>query len=148
MIDDDVYNKAVNVAEKENVDSLPDSVVLYSISFLPTTENKEKAFQYMAEHPSAMTIEKTKCGRILLELGFDFDILPKEDKPVAAQIWGIASKRFIQAASGNITAFVKDADRRSVFRSTELPEIMKNPKIITINGVNKFDFIVQMGWQE
>ena len=146
MINKDVYTKAVNIAKTGNVDSLPDTIVLYSISFLPTAENKEKAFRYIKDNPSAMTIEKTICGRNLLELGFDFDILPDEDKAIAAEIWAVASKRFIQAASGNITAFVKDADKRSVFRSTELPEILKNKAIKTINGIDKFEFKFQMGW--
>ena len=138
--------QAVNVAKNGNVDSLPESVVLYSISFLPTAENKEKAFNYIKENPSSMTIEKTECGRALLQLGFDFDILPDEDKSTAAEIWKIASERFIRSASGNVTAFVKDADKRSVFRSTELPQILNNPKIRTINGIDKFEFRVQMGW--
>lgn len=145
MINKDIYEQAVNVAQNGNVDSLPDTVVLYSISFLPTTENKEKAFRYISENPSAMIIEKTECGKSLLKLGFDFDTLPEEDKPVAAKIWAIASKRFIQAASGNITAFVNNADKRSVFRSTELPQILENPAIKTINGIEKFEFITQMG---
>lgn len=146
MINESLYNQAVNVAKTGNVDSLPDTIVLYSISFLPTTENKQKAFCYMAENPSSMTIEKTECGRALLQLGFDFDILPDEDKKIAAEIWKIASERFIQAASGNITAFVENADKRSVFRTTELPQILKNSAIRTINGIDKFEFIAQMGW--
>jgi hypothetical protein len=148
LINENLYNQAVNVARTDNVDSLPDTVVLYSVSFLPTMENKDMAFRYMSENPSSMTIEKTECGRNLLKLGFDFDILPDEDKATAAEIWKIASSRFIKSASGNITAFVKNADKRSVFRSVELPEIMSNPAIRTINGIDKFDFIIQMGWQE
>ncbi len=146
MINRDIYEQAVNIAKTANVDSLPDTVVLYSISFLPTTENKENAFCYMDENPTSMTIEKTECGKSLLKLGLDFDILPEEDKPVAAEIWAIASKRFIQAASGNITAFVKNADKRSIFRSTELPQILENSAIKTINGTDKSEFIIQMGW--
>lgn len=146
MIDENLYNQAVNIAKTGNVDSLPDSVVLYSISFLPTTENKQKAFRYMEKNPSSMTIEKTQCGRDLLKLGFDFDALQDEDKGVAAEIWKIASARFIRAASGNITAFVENADIRSVFRSTELPQILQNPAIRTINGTEKFEFITLMGW--
>ena len=144
MINKDIYTKAVNIAKNGNVDSLPDTIVLYSISFLPTIENKIKAFRYIDDHPSAMTIEKTECGRALLELGLDFDILPDEDKAIAAEIWAIASKRFIQAASGNIIAFVKNADKRSVFRSTELPQILQNSAIKTINGIDKFEFTTQM----
>ena len=146
MISEDVYKQAIDIAKHDNVDSLPDTVVLYSISFLPTAKNKEDAFRYMSENSQAMTIEKTDCGKKLLELGIDFDILPNEDKAVAAEIWAIASKRFIEKACGNVVAFVKDADKRSVFRSTELPQILENAAIKTINGIDKFEFITQMGW--
>ena len=46
----------------------------------------------------------------------------------------------VDCASGNVTAFVDNADPRSVFRSEELPAILRNPKILTINGVDKFAF--------
>ena len=62
----------------------------------------------------------------------------KEDE--IAYLWKVASKRLLENASGNITAFVKDADERSVFRSMELPTILANDKIKTINGVDKFEF--------
>ena len=83
MINKDIYKQAIDVAKNDNINSLPDTVVLYSISFLPTTENKEKAFRYIDENSSAMTIEKTECGKRLLKLGLDFDVLPDEDKAVA-----------------------------------------------------------------
>ena len=72
----------------------------------------------------------------------DYTLVPDPGYPVYknAEIWRLASRRFIDCASGNVTAFVDNADPRSVFRSEELPAILRNPKILTINGVDKFAF--------
>ena len=58
-------------------------------------------------------------------------------------VWKAASKRFIEAASGNVCAFVEKADRRSVFPFTELPTILQNERIRTVNGGrDKYEFAV------
>lgn len=140
MIDNYLYEKAVNIAETFDVASARDCVVVYSISFLPTKGNKDAAFAYIKNNPSSIMIDQTPCGKALNKLfgnGADFD---DEDKQKVAKVWAIASKRFIAQASGNITAFVKNADARSVFRSVELPAILKNDRIKTINGVDKNQF--------
>lgn len=146
MISDSLYKQALLIARTADVSTPRDSVVLYSVSFLPTKENKDKAFTYVREVPDAMMIDQTPCGKQLVELGFDAGDLTEEDKMKAAEIWKVASKRFIESASGNVTAFVKGADPRSVFRSMELPEILRNPNISSINGMPKGDFKFQAGW--
>ena len=84
-------------------------------------------------------IEHTDCGAKLVEMGLmSGDCGLSSDE--IADIWSIASKRFIDSASGDVIAFVKGADKRSVFRTQELPAILNNEKITTINGENKFDF--------
>ena len=52
----------------------------------------------------------------------------------------------IAKASGNITVFVDGADARSVFRSVELPAILQNPNIDSINGKDKNKFAKTYGW--
>ena len=140
MIDKDLYDKAMKIAETFDVSSNADCVVLYSISFLPTKENKDAAFEYIKNNPSAMMIDQTPCGSALNEVLGDGDGFDEQDKLKVAEIWAVASKRFIAQASGNISAFVKHADPRSVFRSVELPAIMRNPAIKTINGGDKNQF--------
>lgn len=140
MIDKDLYDKAMKIAETFDVGSNADCVVLYSISFLPTKENKDAAFEYIKNNPSAMMIDQTPCGSALNEVLGDGDRFDEHDKQKVAEIWTVASKRFIAQARGNITAFVKNADPRSVFRSVELPAIMRNPAIKTINGIDKNQF--------
>lgn len=142
MISDSLYKKALFIAQTADVTTPRDSVVLYSVSFLPTKENKDRAFAYVCKTPEARMIDQTPCGKQLVELGFDAGDLTEEDKLKAAEIWKVASQRFIEAASGNVTAFVKGADPRSVFLSIELPEILKNPNISSINGMPKGSFTV------
>ncbi len=57
-----------------------------------------------------------------------------------ALVWEIASKRMIEKASGEITAFVDGADARSIFCKVELINILKNPLITVINNEEKHTF--------
>lgn len=132
-----LYEQAMQAAAADDVSTPPDSLVLYSISYLPTTENKDKAFAYLQKNPEAMMIDQTPCGKKLIALGMLEDVLPKEQ---IVDVWKLASKRLIAAASGNVTAFVDKADKRSVFRQQELPGLLENDKVKTINGMDKFSF--------
>lgn len=136
---DDFYDEALKVAKTYDVTTAPDSLVLYSVSFLPTKENKIKAFEYVKEHPGSLMLDHTPCGVKMINMGLEngrTDLSAEE----VAYLWKVASKRLLEAASGNITAFVKNADERSVFRSMELPTILANNKIKTINGKDKIEF--------
>lgn len=136
---DDFYDNALAVAKTYDVSTKPDSLVLYSISFLPTKENKIQAFEYVKSHPGSVMLDHTPCGIKMMDMGLEngrCDL--KEDE--IAYLWKVASKRLLEGASGNITAFVKNADERSVFRSMELPTILANENIKTINGQDKFEF--------
>ena len=135
-----LYEQAMQAAAADDVSTPPDSLVLYSISYLPTTENKDKAFAYLQKNPEAMMIDQTPCGKKLIALGMLEDVLPKEQ---IVGVWKLASKRLIAAASGNVTAFVNKADKRSVFRQQELPGLLENDNVKTINGIDKFAFAQQ-----
>ena len=132
-----LYEQAMQAAAADDVSTPPDSLVLYSISYLPTTENKDKAFAYLQKNPEAIMIDQTPCGKKLIALGMLEDVLPKEQ---IVDVWKLASKRLIAAASGNVTAFVDKADKRSVFRQQELPGLLENDKVKTINGMDKYIF--------
>ncbi len=136
---DDFYDTALEVAKTYDVETKPDSLVLYSISFLPTKENKLKAFEYVKDHPGSVMLDHTPCGVKMIDLGLENGRCNlKEDE--IAYLWKVASKRLLEQASGNVTAFVKNADERSVFRSMELPTILANDKIKTINKMDKHKF--------
>lgn len=129
------------IAASADVSSSPDSVVLYSISYQPTDINKKRAFEYLKLHPEAVMIDHTPCGQQLLALGMETGA---ENPPEElTKIWRIASERFIKNASGNITAFVDNADKRSTFIMLELPLILKNDRITLINGTDKFTFAAE-----
>lgn len=132
---------ALQIAQTEDVSTPPDSVVLYSISYLPTDKNKKDALKFIAEHTGYYTLDDTVCGQKLISMGLETN----KDNPEAElmKIWAVASRRFIAAASGNITAFVDNADRRSTFVSVELPLILQNNKLKLINGIDKFLFAEQ-----
>ncbi len=138
-MESELFKKAFRVAQDYDVSTPKDSIVVYSVSYLPTKENRDNAFSYVKQHPERVMIEHTDCGAKLVEMGLmSSDCGLSSDE--IADIWSIASKRFIDSASGDVIAFVKGADKRSVFRTQELPAILNNEKITTINGENKFDF--------
>ena len=126
-----LYQKALEIAKTKDVSTKPSCLVLYSISFLPSQKNKDDAFSFTSKHKDKMVIEQTPCGKELSEIEKELTVEERRD------IWAVASKRAIKAAKGDITAFVDSADPRSVFRSVELPEVLKNPDIETINHTPK-----------
>ena len=135
----DLFSEGLKAAKSLDVSTPPDSLVLYSITNQPTRENRDKAFAYVAEHPGKMMIEHTPCGAKLVELGFSSSDSGMSADDVAL-IWKEASKRMIEQASGDVTAFVNNADKDSVFLSLELPCILNNQQIPTINGEDKHRF--------
>ena len=140
MTSSELFHKAFRVAQDYDVSTPANSIVLYSISYLPTKENRDKAFSYVKAHPDRMMIEHTPCGAALVKLGLDSADKCKLSAEQIAAVWKVASRRFIEAASGNVSAFVDGADPRSVFRSMELPTILQNEHIRTINNMDKYVF--------
>lgn len=137
-MDNSLYEAGMKVACGYDVSSKENSVVLYSISFQPTKQNRDKAFEYIKKNPGKIMIDHTDCGAKLIEMGLENASGLSADEVMT--IWGEASRRFISAAKGNVTAFVDNADKRSVFRKVELPNILKNDRIKTINQIDKFKF--------
>ena len=132
------FKEGMKIAQEFDVSTEPNCAVVYSISFLATTQNRDMAYAYVKTHKGYKTLDDTPCGKTLCEKGYQGtnDVATNEIK----EIWKVASERFIGSASGNITAFVENADERSTFRRIELPNIIANKKIKTINGVDKFQF--------
>lgn len=137
--------QAWHIAQTADVSTPPNSVVLYSISYQPTKKNKEQALAFILKHPESKTLDDTPCGKMLIDLGLETG----NDAPDTEllKIWAVASKRFIEAASGSITAFVENADKRSTFVSVELPLILQNQQIVQINGTDKFIFARQFEYE-
>ncbi|MBR1605105.1 MAG: hypothetical protein IJ660_03235 [Alphaproteobacteria bacterium] len=137
-----LYQEALDVAGSYDIATPKNSVVLYSISYLPTTENRDKAFAYVKSHPKSCMIEDTVCGKKLVELGVGYHEVGLSPDEVA-HIWAVASRRFINGVKGKVTAFVDKADVRSVFRTVELPMLLDNPAVTKINNMDKYQFAEQ-----
>ncbi len=131
-------DEALTIAKTYDVSTEKDYAVVYSISFMPTDKNKNEAEKFIREHPTAKMLNDTPCGKTLIDLGLDGKV--NEVGEVITNIWRTASVRYIEAASGNINAFVEGADERSTFCTTELAEIMKNQRITHVNGIEKDKF--------
>lgn len=134
-----IFKKAMYIANNYDVSTEPNSLVLFSISKLTTKENKNNAFKCVENNPEKQMMDHTPCGKALENLN-----LFSEDNGVsyddAYKVWFIASKRLIDNASGNITAFVANAHPDSTYRKIELPAILQNDKITTINNQDKWTF--------
>lgn len=132
-----LFEEAMNVAKTYDVSTPRNRLVLYSISFLPTKVNRENAREFVHQHPQFVLMEHTPCGKKLEEMKLSAKGSGLTSQEVA-EIWRVASKRLIQNASGSVKAFVDGADPKSTFRCVELPALLENPKITTINGENKY----------
>lgn len=137
-----VKQQAVFIARTYDIITQPDTLVLFSTSFQNDETNKQLAFDYVKNHASSVTIEDTPCGKALKELNL-FSPSSGLSKEEAYQIWGIASVRMVLKAKGNITAFIKNAHPLSTFCQYELPTILLNGDITTINGKDKFSLFAE-----
>lgn len=133
-----LLQQALDIANTADVSTLPNMAVVYSASYMPDDTNKQLAISFTKTHPGAKMLDDTPCGQGLISLG----LTGKADEvgEEITHIWRVASSRYIKAASGNITAFVDDADERSTFCTTELNEILHNPQITHINDIPKTQF--------
>lgn len=136
---DSLLKKAYDIAQNEDVSTVVNGAVVYSVSYMPSDENKEQAVAFIKANPSAKMLDDTPCGKALITLGLDGKV--NEVGEEITKIWRLASSRYIKSAGGNIHAFVEGADERSTFCTTELAEIMHNPHITQINGIDKDLFL-------
>ena len=90
---------------------------------MPNETNKISAKEYVKANDKAKMLDDTPCGKALIDLGLDGKV--NDVAEAITKIWKIASSRYINSASGNITAFVDGADERSTFCTTELNDIMQ-----------------------
>ena len=141
MTNSQLLEQGLKVAQNYDVTTKENSAVVYSISYQKTSKNRDDAIEFIKQNADKMLIEHTECGAKLVELGFEStNTLNCEE---VKTIWAIASRRFINAAKGNIIAFVNNAHPESVFISVELPNILNNSNITTVNNIDKNIFAKQ-----
>ncbi|WP_156914192.1 hypothetical protein [Paucisalibacillus globulus] len=121
------------------------------IGDMKTTSARELAERYAdsllkEKAITKLTLERTPGGKWMDDLKL-YEILPNEQRRFeveygltweqADEIWSVLSSRFADNASGAITAFAKNVPEkikpRTIFWSTELPRLRKNPNVTHIN---------------
>ncbi len=135
------YETAVEAIDNLSVQTPENGLVLYSVSYLKTEENKQKALRFVEDYPQKMLLEQTECGKKLLELGLEDEAETPEDRVKQHEIWSMFLRKGIAEARGNVTAFVDSADACGKFLDVCLLAILDNDSIDTINDVDKFDFV-------
>lgn len=124
-----------------NVAPPPDKAVFHSGVKLLNYWYAEK--WCIAQAKGHVTIERVGDGKILDQAKLDKRF--REDRKYIDEIWEKASEKYAMSASGSVTCFVQREDARSVFRTIELPALLKNDKVTFINGIpreeleNKFN---------
>lgn len=118
---------------------------LFKVTKKSISRNERKSNKGIASKTAkrihALRIEDTRMGRVLDASAiydyFDkiYPLDPAKGVEEADKAWKYLSRKFIQSLSGDIVTVVCGADKGRVFFQDELPEIVRNTKIKTINGV-------------
>lgn len=94
--------------------------------------NRVQAERWAEDH-NGITLEQTSVGAAL-EAAMLKD---RYGQDFANEIWTEASKQYAASLSGDVKAFVMEANKSDVFFQVELPELLKNENVTSINGVAK-----------
>lgn len=122
-----------------DVRSPADGAVFYSDDYQSAQSNnrvraENYARQRSADGHATTTLEQTPGGRWLDDEKL-FEPGSPIDDPDANVLWSRCSKKYAQQASGDARCFVTGSSPRSVFRKVELPALLANPNITSLNGV-------------
>lgn len=127
-----VIDKAFHLAEHADVSTT--NLVLFS----STLENQKRAEHYTNTNLDADLIHTTPAGFVLERLELFNQNLHIIDHDVSYLPWDILAFRLArETTSANVTAFVEGSIEASAFRMFEVPHLMANPHVLTINGDNK-----------
>ena len=102
-------------------------------------KNHSRALEYKGTIP----LDRTEAGKKLngvyernaKRYPYPKDLVKREQ--MSNQIMSVASKRYAQNAKGDVKTFVCGARPNSVFRKTELPTLLKNKNVTSINGIDR-----------
>ncbi len=91
--------------------------------------NWELAGDYAKKH-DMLPIEKTEGGLFLA-------VPPRKDlygEHIALEVWNKASEKYVASIEGEVKTFVACSAYFSTFRSVEIPVLLENDKITSLNG--------------
>lgn len=121
---------AMKIARGSDLSIERDGTVLFS------GDQQKFAERHVAANDGADVIHSRPAGA-MLELLNLFSALEKLEAYAA---WDALGVRIAHRAAGNVTAFVDGSKPDSTFRSVELPILLANDKVKTINGADKKEF--------
>jgi hypothetical protein len=118
-----------------DVSTLPDRAIFYSgvdravTRMMPEHDGKNwKLAEFVSGHIGFCNLEGTLGGSWLFKQNLSH--LTENERN---EIWASASIKFAQAARGNVTAYVEGAREDKIFRTHELPALLANLKVSSIN---------------
>ncbi len=124
----------VHLAPRPHHATPPGRLVLFSVSVLPTRQNRIDADAFVAAHPGSVMLDATEAGRALAALALFAPDSPLTQEEAYAP-WRIASERLMRAARGAVVAFVEGAHPRSTFVQSELGILASSLAFTTVNGI-------------
>lgn len=104
--------------------------------FFSNQRNRKAAVDFCNKNPGYITVLHTEMHKALERL----DLFGKDSTfsiEQAVDILAIVSARFAKHAAGNIIAFTDKVSDRSTFFTVELPILLNNENVTTINGAPK-----------
>ncbi len=99
-------------------------------SYKNILNNRGLAESHLKNNPKDRDLFNTETGNLLVGLDLLFG-------PLDYEIWEKASIKFSEQASGEAITFIKGTTSKSLWSRIELKELMRNPKVTTINGHEK-----------
>lgn len=135
------YIAEIKVAREATVES-QGKAIFYSgggITRNRLTKNHVRALEY-AKKTDARLIDTTEAGK-KLDGVYDRNNTRFDNEAhsmmLSRHVMKIASKRYAQQARGDIKTFVCGASPQSVFRKTELPALLVNQNVRSVNGISR-----------
>lgn len=125
-------------SEQFDVRTEPGQAVYYS-GILPESQrrNRELAERFCV-NIGFSHIGNTIGGKALTEYIAHDKSLSNSQRE---SLWAVASKRYAEQAVGDITAFVNGAEEHRVFYSVELPALLRNENVTSINSVPRAELL-------
>ena len=150
-MDEAFFNYALDIARNEPIELLPDHAVFFTGGRnLRTALDFCKAAQDDQDDKDFQTILSIGPWKRLHDGGLmsrRSALTPVQTKQIRREI----CQRFSEAARGNITVFytpTRTKVQRGEFFLYELPKIMANPDIVSINHKSKNEFLQQISRPE
>jgi ADP-ribosyl cyclase len=134
------FNDFTESVKSQDFSTQPNQAIFYSRELVQEIDENGNSFRNtelnsliareLANEHGFQRIEDTLGGKWL-----NAQNLKEFSEDQQRVIWSIASEKFTQQASGNVSAVIVNADKDRVFYQTEFPLLVKGDNITSINGI-------------